>query len=58
MCIRDSTTPDPRLVAYPWMFQARDGRVHLLFAADSYATIRHVVFDRAFIEALSGAGRP
>jgi predicted neuraminidase len=47
----DDTTPDPRLVAYPWMFRARDGRVHLLFAADSYATLRHVVFDRAWIEA-------
>lgn len=47
----DDQTPDPRLVAYPWMFRSGDGLIHLFYAADSYATIRHVMFDQAWIEA-------
>ncbi len=46
----DDAARDPRLVAYPWLTVTADGLIHLAYAADSYATLRHVVFDRAWIE--------
>jgi predicted neuraminidase len=53
---RDRTWPIRRDIrqgegdfAYPSAFQARDGRIHLVFTSDRRAVVNHAVFDEDWV---------
>jgi hypothetical protein len=57
---RDHTWPIRRNIregegdfGYPSAFQARDGRIHLVFTSDRRTVVNHAVFDEDWV--LSGA---
>lgn len=57
----DKTYPVRRAIAegknsfaYPLGFQARDGRIHIVYTTDRRSTIMHAVFDEAWVK----AGKP
>ena len=35
--------------AYPSAFQARDGRIHLVFTSDRRSVVNHAVFDEGWV---------